>query len=702
MTYASAKRYFYELGRYWRKVRLVARMKGYRALPQEAYRHLTAKRAFARPEIRLFSSEASPETLTFPIPSDVRVSVVVEARASTDFAHRCLASLLKQTTAYQFEVIVAFRQPLENGLALSAAWKNVRVIEARSATGYSDIRNSAAAAACGEFLVFLADTVQVQEAWLDALTNTFLRKHDAGVVGCRVVFADGRLQDAGGELCRDGSQAPYGYGDDPSRPEYSYLRRVDYCSPSVLAIRSALFRELNGFSDEWGVSEYSTIDLVFRAKLRGSEVYYQPNARVVNLADDQNSDANTVGGAAYSSAFALRPLFAEKRAAVLSAHRSSGGNTKNESGRQISRRIFIADYALPAPDRDSGSVRMFNLLLLLLERGFSITFASVGLEAREPYLSNLQGSGVQCLYKPYEHSIQEHLRRRGSYYDLVILSRFATAAELHDCARRYCRRARIVFDTVDLHFQRLAREAEIRGDARLRKLADRKRSEELRLIAQSDTALVVSEVEREYLAHAAPTATVRVLSNIHEVKGCQTPFAARRDILFVGGFAHPPNEDAVAFFCEAVLPHVQAALPGARFLVIGADPPSAILQLASENVQILGQVPDIAPYLNACRLSVAPLRFGAGVKGKINQSLAHGLPVVATTLAVEGMFLEHGHSVLVADNEQAFAEAVVTLYADRELWLKLSRNGLAVAERCFSLDAARVALESVLSELRLG
>lgn len=372
-------------------------------------------------------------------------------------------------------------------------------------------------------------------------------------------------------------------------------------------------------------------------------------------------------------------------------------DVERNNDRNVARRVFVADYALPTPDRDSGSVRMFNLLMLLREQGFKITFASMGLEARQPYLADLQGRGVECLYRPYEHSIQQHLRRRGEEYDLVILSRLETAAELQAYAFRWCRRAKVVFDTVDLHFQRLEREADVRDDARLRRLAERQRTEELKLVEQANLTLVVSEVEGAYLAETVPDAKVRVLSNIHQIKGCRVPFERRRDILFIGGFAHPPNTDAVVYFCAEVLPRILIKLPNARFLVVGADPPVQIRCLASDQVKVLGHVHGIEGYLSNCRLSVAPLRFGAGVKGKINQSLAHGLPVVATPLAVEGMFLKHEESVMVADDAVAFADAVVRLYEDPNLWRRLSAAGLVTTEQYFSLDAARAGIKEMLS-----
>jgi glycosyltransferase involved in cell wall biosynthesis len=359
-------------------------------------------------------------------------------------------------------------------------------------------------------------------------------------------------------------------------------------------------------------------------------------------------------------------------------------------------RAFVADFAIPAPDRDSGSLRMLNLLILFQEQGLSVTFASMGLEARQPYLSELQKRGIKCLYRPYEDSVEEHLRSRGNAYDLVILSRLETAAELMDAARRWCPKARIVFDTVDLHHQRVAREAMVRNDPKIERIAERIKKQELALIEKADTTLVVSEAERALLATEAPAADVRIVSNIHQIYRNRRPFQSRSDILFVGGFAHPPNTDAVRFFCQDVFPLVLARLPQIQFFVIGSDPPANVASLASANIHILGYVPDVEPHLQSCRLSVAPLRFGAGVKGKINLSLAHGLPVVATSIAAEGMFLKDGESVLIADDAHAFADAVVRLYQSEVLWNRLVLAGLAVMEQHFGFEAARRAVFDLL------
>ena len=226
--------------------------------------------------------------------------------------------------------------------------------------------------------------------------------------------------------------------------------------------------------------------------------------------------------------------------------------------------------------------------------------------------------------------------------------------------------------------------------------AEATKARELDLIARSDTTLVVSGAERALLATDAPNARVEVLSNLHRVAGSGKSFAERRDLVFVGGFRHPPNVGAVRWFVESAFPRIRERLPGVRFHVIGSHVVPEIEALAAHSgVVVHGHVPDITPYMDGCRIGLAPLRYGAGVKGKVNLSMAHGQPVVATSCAVEGMHLASGCDVLVADDAEGFADAVVALYRDEALWNTLARNGMRNVAEHFSLDAARETVRRV-------
>src|SRR5690606_8181084 len=166
---------------------------------------------------------------------------------------------------------------------------------------------------------------------------------------------------------------------------------------------------------------------------------------------------------------------------------------------------------------------------------------------------------------------------------------------------------------------------------------------------------------------------------------------------FVGGFRHPPNIDAINWYAAEVLPHLQNLLPGIKTRVIGSNMPESVRSLASSQIEMLGFIENIEPHLQLARVSIAPLRYGAGVKGKVNEAMNYGIPVVATACAVEGMHLQAGMEVMVAENAHEFAEAIAEVYRNQELWQTLSRAGVENVQRYFSPAASMPAVQRILA-----
>ena len=337
---------------------------------------------------------------------------------------------------------------------------------------------------------------------------------------------------------------------------------------------------------------------------------------------------------------------------------------------------------------------------LLIAEGAHVVFLPANRMDTGAATARLQALGIECWHSPHAPRFPAWLRRHGARFDAVVLCRHYVAREFLPLVRRHAPQARVLFDTVDLHYLRERRAAELSGDPAALRAAARTRRLELDVIERSDVTLLVSEAERAVLAEDAPNAQVEIVSNIHEVAGAGLPFAQRRDLVFVGGFRHPPNVDAVLWFVREVWPRIRACRADVVFHCIGADAPPEIMALATvDGVRLHGHVPDLAPYMDGVRIAVAPLRYGAGVKGKVNLSMAHGQPVVATRCAVEGMHLVDGEDVLVADDADAFADAVLRLDADEALWTHLATNGLDNVRRHFSADAARDAVRRALGDV---
>jgi len=339
---------------------------------------------------------------------------------------------------------------------------------------------------------------------------------------------------------------------------------------------------------------------------------------------------------------------------------------------------------------------MVALMRLLVSLGYRVTFLAQSAELPAAYAASLRRAGITVRGRPQVRGVPHELTLRGTQYHLIVISRYHVAERYVSEVRRRAPQAALVFDTVDLHYVRMKRRAELEQSASLLADAHLTRARELAVVRDADMTLVVSEAERETLRHEVPTAIVSVVSNIHEVHECAKGFDDRRDVFFVGNFAHAPNVDAMRWYCAHIWPLVRKQLPDAVTHVIGSHVPESLKRLGGKGIRFAGHVPDLTPYLTGCRLSVAPLRYGAGVKGKINTAQSWGVPVVATSAAVEGMHLRDGHDVLVADDPAGFARAVARLHTNKTLWRALSAGAKANVQQRFSPEAAA----SGLSRLR--
>jgi glycosyltransferase involved in cell wall biosynthesis len=359
--------------------------------------------------------------------------------------------------------------------------------------------------------------------------------------------------------------------------------------------------------------------------------------------------------------------------------------------------VLIIDHRLPTPDRDSGSFRMMEMIRAILARGHHVSFIPNNLLVWSPYLEALEDVGAEVVSPPSYSSVTDYLKQRGRDFHLAILCRAEVAARHMTAVKRFAPQARIVFDTVDLCFLREERQARVEQDPSRGSAAAARKQQELRLAIRADRTLVVSPIERAILQAEWPEIDVRIIPNMYPVEETDPPgFESRRDIVFIGGFLHVPNVDAVLFFAKEIYPRFRARIPDTVFRVIGPDAPAEICQLAGPDIEILGYVPDVRPIFDRARVSVAPLRYGAGVKGKVNQSMLLGVPTVVTSMAAEGMYLVHEQDALIADDPESFADAVVRLWTSRELWERVSTNGRRNLREHFSVEAAAQALDDLL------
>lgn len=369
----------------------------------------------------------------------------------------------------------------------------------------------------------------------------------------------------------------------------------------------------------------------------------------------------------------------------------------------------VLGIRVPTPDMDAGSLRMFRLLSLLREHQETVIFVPCFPFHQSPYgsrldrdIKRLRDLDIRVTSTPKTPGELHAVLPHDPSPDLVLLSDEWVAHHFLESARRSYPEACVVFDTVDLHHIRLFREARVTRNRPLisRALASRKR--ELHAAACADITLVVSAEELRILSGELPDRDIRVLSTIHTSPDRNLPpFERRTGLLFVGSFDHSPNRDAVQLLLATLLPDIRRHLTDVSLTIIGTNPPESLARLNVPGVTVAGHVAEIAPYYDQARLMVAPLRFGAGIKGKVLDAMAHGLPVVGNEIAAEGIPCKDMVHMAIADLDKGFAESVQSVYADPVTWNRLQLSGRQLVQEHFSMDAARAVVQSLLREVTL-
>lgn len=640
------------------------------------------------------------KTLNLNTSQSPQVSVIIPVFNHIDETVRCLTAIATTIEKTSYEVIIADDGSTDSTQRLLSRNPSLRYLRNPSPLGFLQNCNGAAKTAKGDYLVLLNNDTEVTGGWLDNLLQTFRDLPSAGLVGSMLIYPDGRLQEAGGVIWRDGSGMNFGRFDDPERPEYNYLRDVDYCSGASVMVPRALWQQLGGFDEHYLPAYYEDTDLAFRVRQAGYRVLYQPLSRVIHV-EGATSGVDLSSGV---KRFQLinQEKFRDRWADVLKNHgMPEEFDHKDPLKRSTHRNILFIDAITPRPDSDSGSIDAYQMMKTLRRMGHSVTFIPRHLVHDGKYTRVLQQVGVECHYPPYLFSIQEYLKREGRKLDVVILSHFPVALDLMAQVREYAPGAKIIFNTVDLHFLRLQRQAALDATQAEKIDTEKVRAQELQLIRDADCTILVSQFEKKFLEEIEPGLRLKVLTLPREIPGRSAGYSERKDVVFIGGFGHQPNIDAVMYFVNEIWPLAGERMPGCNFLIAGSNMPDSIRSLESGTVKPLGFIDDLDSLFNQCRASVAPLRFGAGIKGKIVTSLSYGVPCVATPMAVEGMNLEDGVDIFVGDSPREFADRLVTLYENQPTWESVSDHALAYVNRNFSLEVYQQQLVELLKFLGL-
>lgn len=653
-------------------------------------------------ELVVESYEGRKKFPAFSLPKFDKPEVTIIVPAYNQFAltYHCIASIALAYNQTSYEVILADDCSTDETVRASEIIANLVVSRNPENLRFLRSCNRAAQQAKGDYLIFLNNDTEVTSLWIDELIKQHKQDSTVGLTGSKLLNLDGSLQEAGGIIWGNGQPWNAGRNSNPSDPAWNYVRQVDYVSGAALCINKDIWQKVGGFSDEFAPAYYEDVDLAFKVREQGFKTVYVPFSQVIHFEGHSHGTDVTQGLKQYQ--IFNEKVFRQKWFKTFKTNgKPSPHNLLTEKDRNVEQRVLVIDYATPMPNKDAGSYAAIQEIRLMASLGFKITFVPVNLAHMGKFTRELQSLGVEVLYAPFYTSVEDVLNQRLAEMDAVYITRYYVAQMYIERLKKAGKK--IIFNNADLHFLREMRAAlnQKRDEKALLK-AQETMQDELEVCKQVDAVLTYNTTEHAVItSHILEADKLHVTPWVLEEKQAGPSYSARNGIAFLGGFNHKPNVEAVEFLANQVMPLLAKVRPDIVLYVYGSNMPEEIQAFSTENIQIIGFAEHLDDVYHKHRVFVAPLLSGAGIKGKVLESMAYGLPTVLSEIAAEGTGLTHSISTLIAQAPEEWVEGIIRLYDDEKLWERFSENEMALVEAKYSFEHGKRVFRDIFTSVGL-
>jgi len=707
----------------WRLLSIYYKIKG-KILPENSFRYKKLKKIFnkLRPKritkvnnntnnsnadvsILLLNKEPL-EILTLPLFADPKVSIIIPAYNAWEINYQCISSIINNTIGVAYEVILADDCSSDSTANCTDIINNIVHVRTGTNEGFLKNCNHAAKFAKGKFILFLNNDTKVTPNWLAPLVTLIESDEVIGMVGSKLIYPDGKLQEAGGIIWNDASGWNYGHKQNPELPEFNYVKEVDYISGAAILIKKDLWEKTGGFDERYSPAYFEDTDFAFTVRSMGYKVMYQPLSEVIHYegyshGTDEMALENPEN-IKYFQAINKIKFFNKWEEVLLKEHLPNAENVFNARDKTIDKKtILVIDHYVPHHDKDAGSKTTFQYLKLFVSLGLNIKFLGDNFFKHEPYTTELQQMGIEVLYGTwYNENWQQWIVNNKHLIDYIYINRPHISIKYIDFVKANTR-SKILYYGHDLHFLREQIHYEITQDKKHLESSKKWEQTERYLFEKSDIILTPSDKENNIISALNSAYNVETILPFFfkEPSFPLTNFTERKQIIFVGGFTHTPNLDAVLWFCQQVWPLVINQLPIAKFVIVGSNPTTEVLSLASDTIEVKGFVSEneLISLYSKSKIAVVPLRYGAGVKGKTIEAMYNGLPIVSTKFGIEGMPGNVHKIISTFDDPKEFADEIIRLYSNNDLLEQLSLKEVDYVNEYFTQKAAAKKMQSLLN-----
>lgn len=617
----------------------------------------------------IIKSEGIYDEICFRLCEKPKVSIIIPTYNQFDYTYCCLLAIKKHTNNIDYEIILVDDVSDDETAEIEKYISGINVIRNQENLLFVKNCNNAAKIVRGEYLLFLNNDTQVQAGWLAALLDIAENRPDCGIVGSKLLYPDGSLQEAGGIIWNDGSGGNYGKGNDPWLPDYNYVRETDYISGASIMISRELWNEIGGFDERFAPAYYEDADLAFEVRKHGKKVYYQPESVVIHFEGISNGKDITTG--IKKNQIVNKNKFVDKwKIELLKEQKVRGEHILAAADRKIHKKtVLFLSKKVPMYDKDAGSRTIDFYMNQFIKRGFLVKFVPDDFKGVEPYTSEMENRGIEVLSGEfYRENFVAWLYKNHEDIDYVF-------ASYPDCTIKYIDVFKklsipVRYYGMDLHYLRLMRDYELTGDSNKLRSSNEHFEKEQYLIDKCDVVYYPSQVEIDIVKDKFNKKDARILKvNIYRDEDIVNTYHAvdREGVMFIGGYGHDPNIDAVKWFVKEIFQKTDEK-SDINFYIVGSDMPPEISNLRSEHIKPIGYVTDeeLEELYGKIRMVVTPLRFGAGVKGKVIEAMFHGIPVLSTSIGMEGIPKVSAIN-MIADDADTFKEKLERMYQNNEL-----------------------------------